>query len=721
MDSSGDQTPVEQNVVLPLGILSTCHGPHRRSYETRTGRLTGHGDGRVVSMIVGRTEHFNQPDQDSSTSITVPQEPVPHLEPSTTSTVPQESVTVSANEEESGSAGIERPPPVVVDFAPVFEKDRDAVDTNKRHTKLTFASIPEEEAKQEQDSSNRSSRIFRRLSYAARSFVGSHGDRRSGSIASRSPRHSNRLSALFRPRYDSYDFESHASINKPRKRDSKAVPKSWRFLGIDTPGVADAVSNVTNKLRNPNWRDMYQKAMVKQEKTRRSRLSQLIFKYTFYVLLVATVYLLLVGLPLWRGLVWYMYILFEKHLVLKAGLTITFGLGFLYAYCPLLINFEPTAPLPEADESGRAVPRDSDTALIIPCYKSAKIIGATLEAALKIFPKQNIFVIANGNSPEPLDNTAEVCKEYDVSHTWSPLGSKIIAQFVGCYVARKFPHVLLIDDDCALPPNLRIVSERLRGNIKCIGYIMKVVGANGSKGTLCQQAQDLEYKLSGLAKAFAGKVGSVTFPHGCIVLWDRELLVQTFQEHPGFSVRMYYDLMYILFDWKLGFWEIGAKIFVFQEIYETLLYLLAPFVIPISFATRPMFALEIYMATIVMYIINALIFNQLHLRSRKETVSFKAFVFYVGFKWVLGFINIASCYYAIYTYATYFAKRHPKVIEDDKAVEIVLSLERKETYVSKKGEVDDLNELMYKIAKPIETGGKRRSVFVAKMEPGAEW
>lgn len=72
---------------------------------------------------------------------------------------------------------------------------------------------------------------------------------------------------------------------------------------------------------------------------------------------------------------------------------------------------------------------------------------------------------------------------------------------------------------------------------------------------------------------------------------------------------MYYNLAYILFDWKLGWWEIGAKIFVFQEIYETLLYLLAPFVIPISFATRPIFALEIYMATIVMYLVNALIFN----------------------------------------------------------------------------------------------------------------
>lgn len=144
--------------------------------------------------------------------------------------------------------------------------------------------------------------------------------------------------------------------------------------------------------------------------------------------------------------------------------------------------------------------------------------------------------MANGNSPEPLDNTAEVCRQYDVSHTWSPLGSKIIAQFVGCYVARRFPNVLLIDDDCLLPPNLPIVSDRMRGNIKCIGYIMKSIGEGGSPGTMCQQAQDLEYKLCGLAKLFAGKIGSVTFPHGCIVLWDRELLVRTFQEHPGFSV-----------------------------------------------------------------------------------------------------------------------------------------------------------------------------------------
>ena len=42
---------------------------------------------------------------------------------------------------------------------------------------------------------------------------------------------------------------------------------------------------------------------------------------------------------------------------------------------------------------------------------------------------------------------------------------------------------------------------------------------------------------------------------------------------------------------------------------------------------------------------------------------------------ILTFINIASCYYSIYKYAKYFAKRHPKVIEDERAVAIVLKLE----------------------------------------------
>ena len=68
-------------------------------------------------------------------------------------------------------------------------------------------------------------------------------------------------------------------------------------------------------------------------------------------------------------------------------------------------------------------------------------------------------------------------------------------------------------------------------------------------------------------------------------------------------------MYYIIRNWKLGWWEIGAKLFVFQEVYETLLYLLAPFVLPISFYVRPRFSAYMYLATIGLYQMNVIIFN----------------------------------------------------------------------------------------------------------------
>ena len=76
---------------------------------------------------------------------------------------------------------------------------------------------------------------------------------------------------------------------------------------------------------------------------------------------------------------------------------------------------------------------------------------------------------------------------------------------------------------------------------------------------------------------------------------------------------------------------------------------------------------------IVDSIINVII--QIHLRSRREAVTALCLLYYMPYKIILTFVNIASCYYSIYKYAKYFAKRHPKVIEDEAAVEIVLKLE----------------------------------------------
>ncbi|KAF2703258.1 glycosyltransferase family 2 protein, partial [Pleomassaria siparia CBS 279.74] len=510
--------------------------------------------------------------------------------------------------------------------------------------------------------------------------------------------------------------------------------------------IADAlVPDAMHRRRKSTWARKssiaatYEKAKTRGVQLQRNKWVQMGFPYAIYLFMLVFVYFVLIGVPLWNGSVWWLWWIVANKFVFSGGFAITLGIALFYAFAPLLILFEDAPPERDPSEEKTIQPNVRDTALLVPCYKSAGLIAATIEAALQVFPPSHIFVIANGNSPEPLDNTEEVCIPYGVNHVWSPIGSKIVAQFVGCYAAKDFKNVLLIDDDCALPANFPVVTERLKGKVMCIGYTIKSVGPNSSKGNLCQQAQDLEYKLSGIQRDFAGRVGSATFPHGAISLWDRKLLVKTFHEHPGFNVSedwffghvarelgcrikmcsstfvetetptavfvssggsrggfgemtifsqrfkrwnfffvngMWYNMKYIFGSWKLGWWEIGAKIFVFQEVYETLLYLLTPFVLPISFYVRPSFCGILLGATIVMYLVNVIIFNEIHLRRKGERLGWQLlYVYYLPYKIVLTFINVASCYWSLWKYARYFAQRHPKVIEDEHAVAVVVRLE----------------------------------------------
>jgi hypothetical protein len=217
------------------------------------------------------------------------------------------------------------------------------------------------------------------------------------------------------------------------RRVSKASISALRKLSRAARGTA----------RRGTLHILYNKAQVRQKELRRSEFIQRVFEYGVYLTLVASVYLILVGQPLWKGLVLELYWLCEQSFIGGAGVFL--GLAVFYAYSPLFAFFE---PYPEntafGDLGGDVLSNSRSTALLIPCYKSASIIPGTLEAALKIFPKENIFVIANGNSPTPLDNTEEVCTRYGVNHTWCPIGSKIAAQFVGCYVVKDFPYVLLM-------------------------------------------------------------------------------------------------------------------------------------------------------------------------------------------------------------------------------------------------------------------------------------
>lgn len=76
-----------------------------------------------------------------------------------------------------------------------------------------------------------------------------------------------------------------------------------------------------------------------------------------------------------------------------------------------------------------------------------------------------------------------------------------------------------------------------------------------------------------------------------------------------------------------------------------MLYLLTPFILPISFIVRPFFALWTFLGVIALYAIHAIIFNWVHLRRKNEMVPWMAVLYYIPYKVILTFINVTSCYW----------------------------------------------------------------------------
>ncbi|KAL3470341.1 glycosyltransferase like family 2-domain-containing protein [Aspergillus californicus] len=528
---------------------------------------------------------------------------------------------------------------------------------------------------------------------------------RSGSVSS------GRLSAK------SGDLRSTCSSRKEGHPGSLRL--NWRDVNLrpaEQPGVADRGVNP----RDGSLPSFYNMANLVKIKHQRELWFSILVEYGTYTLMASFVYFGLIGLPLWKGGVYYLYWLIKHKFTLQGGWSVAVGALILYSYIPLLALFEDDAPGPEFYNQRNIQRSARDTALLVPAYRSAPILGRTLEAALKTFQASQIYVVANGNCSTPLDNTEEVCQSYGVNHIWCPIGSKIIAIFVGCYAVKRFRYVLLLDDDCALPENFPVVVSRLTNTVRCIGYTITSRMDSSSARSWCQQAQDLEYKLAGLQRCFAGRVGSAAFPHGAVSLWDRDFLEKILEDHPGFSISedwfmgnscrrlggrvqmcsaafvetgtpssllftrhrngkrggfgetsvfsqrfrrwnffvatgLWHNFSYILGSWKLGKWELGTKIFIWQEvwplvtiqrfvcnlnqIYETIFALLAPFILPISLFVQPWFCASITAGVLALYLLQATIFNALHLRLKKRQVPYKVF---------LGLVNVASCYWSLF-------------------------------------------------------------------------
>jgi hypothetical protein len=75
---------------------------------------------------------------------------------------------------------------------------------------------------------------------------------------------------------------------------------------------------------------------------------------------------------------------------------------------------------------------------------------------------------------------------------------------------------------------------------------------------------------------------------------------------------------------------------------------------------------------LAMYFVNTVVFNIIHLRLKKEMVAWWAIITLTIYKLALSFVNAASVYWTIYEYATYFANKHFRIVDDPKALEVLI-------------------------------------------------
>ena len=100
-----------------------------------------------------------------------------------------------------------------------------------------------------------------------------------------------------------------------------------------TGAVTGTVQGVGNAVRRTSlyevYNGYYQKAQIRQEKLKRSKFTMIAFRYVFYLFLLALVYFVMVGFPLWTGLVLVIYYLLSRTLVIPGGFAVFIGVAFL--------------------------------------------------------------------------------------------------------------------------------------------------------------------------------------------------------------------------------------------------------------------------------------------------------------------------------------------------------------------------------------------------------
>jgi hypothetical protein len=90
-----------------------------------------------------------------------------------------------------------------------------------------------------------------------------------------------------------------------------------------------ATQGTTDLMRKSSLWDAYENAKIRGQHLQRKRWVQVVFEYTFYLVLLSFVYFVLIGRPLWNGVVWYLYWVIDTQFTVPGTWSIVLGIAIM--------------------------------------------------------------------------------------------------------------------------------------------------------------------------------------------------------------------------------------------------------------------------------------------------------------------------------------------------------------------------------------------------------
>ena len=132
------------------------------------------------------------------------------------------------------------------------------------------------------------------------------------------------------PTHENSEFSTQKQERNQSQTSQNSTANVIRRASVAVQNAVETVKDtVTGALRRGSLDELYEKAKLRQLQLMRSTAVQYGFQYTFYLVLLAVIYFVFIGFPLWNGFVLTMYYIFDMKLVVPAGTAAFLGTGFL--------------------------------------------------------------------------------------------------------------------------------------------------------------------------------------------------------------------------------------------------------------------------------------------------------------------------------------------------------------------------------------------------------